>query len=383
MLNVGVIGVGNCGNQVAKLAYTEANCDVFAINTSENDLATIPENIPKKCIGDLQGSGKNRAAAKAFLKEGVMELTHDEQFARFMSNKEVVLIVSSMGGGSGSGIAPILSSIVRSAYKTEDGSELITILVGVLPKLTEGYSTQVNSLDYANELYNVLEEPTYMIFDNNNYAKETSYRVLELVNQEIVDCIKVMQCRYNIPTPYDSIDEKDMKIVLSTPGRISAAMLFDLKEKDVDEMDIEDLLIERLKKSAHTELQRDGIIVRTGLITNLSPRLNAKFDTNLRKVQQFIGEPAEEFVHVAVNSEKAAPNNVMLILAGLSPITDRLDKIKDRIDEIERKSDSLEASDTALSADDIEKMNSRRNYRKPAAKDAEVNLKSIFDKFGV
>ena len=38
MLNVGVIGIGNCGNQVAKLAMNELKCDVLAINSSMNEL---------------------------------------------------------------------------------------------------------------------------------------------------------------------------------------------------------------------------------------------------------------------------------------------------------------------------------------------------------
>lgn len=383
MLNVGVIGIGNCGNQVAKLAFSEARCDAFVINTSENDLATIPDAIPRKCVGDAQGSGKNRDAAKAFLKNSIMELMRDESFAKFMAEKEVVLVVSSMGGGSGSGIAPIMSSIIRDAFRAPDGSELITILVGVLPKLSEGYSTQVNALDYTHELYNVLENPTYMIFDNNNFTKETSYKVLERVNKEIIDCIKVMQCVYNLPTPYDSIDEKDMKTLLSSPGRIFISTLLDVKEKDLDNVTIEDLLIDTFKKSAHAEMQRDGIVARTGLITNLSEKLNSEFDTHIEKVRSFVGEPTEEFLHVTVNSEKAAPNNVALIITGLTKIVDRIDKIRDRIDEIEAKNDALEAAEAEVTSEDIEKMNARRNYRKSTVPQSEVNIGSIFDKFGV
>ena len=52
MLNVGVIGIGNCGNQVAKKAMEELGCDVLALNSSINDLSTLPDTIPQICLGD-------------------------------------------------------------------------------------------------------------------------------------------------------------------------------------------------------------------------------------------------------------------------------------------------------------------------------------------
>lgn len=382
MLNVGVIGIGNCGNQIACLAHKEAQCEAFAINTSENDLATLATDIPKKCVGDAEGTGKNRSAAKQFLKDSIMELIRDDEFKEFVEKVDVLLIVSSMGGGSGSGMAPMMSNIIREVFRSDDGTEKITILVGVMPRLNEGYSTQVNALDYLHELFDVLESPTYMIYDNNNFAKETSYKVLETVNHQVVEDIKVLQCKYNTPTPYDSIDEKDMKTLLSSPGRIVITSLLGIKEKDLDEVGIEDLLIERIKKSAHAELQRDAIVSRTGLITNLNDRLNSQFDTHIDSVRKFIGEPTEEFLHITVNEDKALPNNVCLILTGLSKITDRVDKIRDRIDEIEtaQQKNEDEAENSAINEDEIAKMNAKRGYR-PTSTNSQVDLESIFGKF--
>lgn len=382
MLNVGVIGIGNCGNQIACLAHKEAQCEAFAINTSENDLATLAADIPKKCVGDTEGTGKNRTAAKKFLKDSIMELIRDEEFKNFVEKVDVLLIVSSMGGGSGSGMAPMMSNIIREVFRSNDGSEKITILVGVMPRLNEGYSTQVNALDYLHELFDVLDSPTYMIYDNNNFTKETSYKVLETVNHQVVEDIKVIQCKYNTPTPYDSIDEKEMKILLSSPGRIVITTLLGIKEKDLDEVGIEDLIIERIKKSAHAELQRDGIVLRTGLITNLNDRLNSQFDTHIDNVRKFIGEPTEEFLHVTVNEDKALQNNVCLILTGLSKITDRVDKIRDRIEEIEeaQKKNEEESDDSSINAAEIAKMNAKRGYRSTSA-NGQVDLESIFGKF--
>lgn len=387
MLQVGVIGIGNCGNQVALLAHKEAGCDAYAINTSDNDLAMLPDDIPRRAIGKGEGSGKNREGAKKYLKGAIMELIAEEEFKDFLANKDVILVVSSAGGGTGSGIAPLLSKIISSTARHADGTPKLVILVGVLPRIAEGYSTQVNALDYTREIYEVLERPTYMIYDNNAYKNEKSaIAVLQKVNMDIVEDIKVIQCRYNNATPYDSIDEADMKTLLSSPGRIAIFRLAGVKEKDLDETTIEDLLIDRIKKSSHTELQRDGIIMRTGVITNLDVRLNEVFDTHIPKIRTFVGEPVEEFLHVSVNDDRALPNNVFLILTGLSKIQDRINKIDDRIEEIDKEQEEkLKALDAAsgVSAEDIAKMNEKRQYRASDDSGEAPDLKNIFADFGV
>lgn len=382
MLKVGVIGIGNCGNQVACLAHKEADCEVICINTSENDLATIPDDIPKKLVGDSQGTGKKRDEAKKFLKNSIMEIMRDGDFTEFVQSKDVVIVVSSCGGGSGSGMAPLMTQILKESFRNPDGSEKNFILVGILPRLQEGESTQVNALSYLREVYEVLENPTYMLYDNNNFSKETSYMVLQKVNAAIVQDIKVIQCKYNAPTPYDSIDEKDMKTILSTPGRIMISGLYSIKEKDLDDATIEDNLIESLKKSAHAELQRDGLVVRTGLITNLDVKLNEMFDTHIEKVRQFVGEPTEEFLHIAVNAERSLDNNVILILTGLTKISDRIDKITDRIDEIESRQAAAEEQriDGAISSDRLDALNAKSS-KSTKVTSSDVNLKDIFSKF--
>lgn len=383
MLNVGVIGIGNCGNQVARLAFTEANCDVYALNTSEDDLATLPDAIPRRCIGNAEGSGKDRKLAQKYLKESIMEVLREEEFGKFMAEKDMIFIVSSTGGGSGSGAAPILHEAIRSAFKTPEGElPLNIILIGVLPRLAEGESTQANMLAYMHELYDVVDRPTYMIYDNNNFSKESAPKVLEMVNREIVEDIKVLRGQYNNQTIYDSMDPKDMKICLLGPGRVVVATIQDIKEKDLDDKDIEDLIIEKLKKSAHAELQRDGIIANTGLITNLSQKLSAGFDTHLGKVREFVGEPGEEFLHTCING-KDFPNNVSLILTGLSKISDRIDKTRERLDEIAKKKSAQEERGVEISSEELEALDSHRNRRTSGATQAKADLGSIFDKFGV
>lgn len=380
MLEVGLIGIGNAGNQVATLASEKIGIDVFAINSSRQDFDTIPDSIPKKLIGDEKGAGKNRSDAKAFLKKQIMDLMSDEDFKNFMVSKEVVYICSSTGGGTGSGMAPILSSIIGNSFKNSDGSDKIIILIGILPTLLEAYSTQVNTLDYLTELYQTLEDPTYMLYDNDKLSKKSTCDMMKSINSSIVDDISVMMGMHTPTTPYASIDEKDMKVILNTQGRIAIASLTDLKEKDLDETTIEDLLINDIKTNTHSELQRDKVVRRTGVITNLSENINSTFNTHIPGIQEFIGSPVEEFEHIYVNSDRKMPNNVFLIMAGLSKINDRIHKINDRIEEIEEAQKGNDDDDDALSEQDVNKLNEKRNYRR-SSENSDVNLKDIFSKF--
>lgn len=380
MLNVGVIGIGNCGNQVAKLASEELACDVLALNSSTSDLSILPDSIPSICLGDERGAGKNRLEAKTFLKNSIMGMIREESFKNFMTDKDIIFIVSSTGGGTGSGMAPILSQIIRQSFHDKDGNEVAVILVGVLPKLSEAYSTQVNTLEYLTELYNTLEDPTYMLYDNDKMSKESTTVMMKGINESIVQDIKILSGYYNTSTPYSSIDQKDAKMIIQTQGRIVLANVMKIKEKDLDDVTIEDLLIEQIKKNTHAEIDRNKVVQRTGIITNLSENLNSRFDTHLGQVQEFIGSPVEEFEHVVVNAERSIDNNVFLIMAGLTSVNDRINKIKDRIEEIEEAQRARE-EDSALSDVDTNDLNSKRNYRKTNGDD-KVDLEGIFDKFG-
>ena len=88
MLKVGIIGIGNTGNQVAELARNTLNIPVIAINSSDKDLETLSSSVPKKLIKDNdgitagEGAGKDRSLAKKYLKESIMELIKDEEIPR-------------------------------------------------------------------------------------------------------------------------------------------------------------------------------------------------------------------------------------------------------------------------------------------------------------
>ena len=383
MLNVGVIGLGNTGNQIASLAYEQLKIPVMAVNSSEKDLETINNNIPKKLItdadGESKGAGKNRQLAKKYLKDSIMTFLSSEDVQEFVGNLDVLFIVSSTGGGTGSGTSLIMSSVIASMFV-----DVHVITVGVLPVMNEALSAHVNTLEYLNELYGTLENQTYMLYDNDKYSSMPSYKMMNLVNEEIVKDIDVLRCTYNYTTKYDSIDEEDMRRLISFPGRILIARLEDIKERDLDRDTIEDLLIKKIKSNAHTEIQRDQKVIATGIIANLSEAVFSEFDNHIEKVREFIGDPDHDFNHLYVNEDRKMYNNVFLIIGGLSVINDRISKISDRIEEIEEKQKIREEENSLndLGVNELsKKVSSKDKSKKTNANN--VDIANIFSKFGI
>lgn len=383
MLNVGVIGLGNTGNQIASLAYEQLKIPVMAVNSSEKDLETINNNIPKKLItdadGESKGAGKNRQLAKKYLKDSIMTFLSSEDVQDFVGDLDVLFVVSSTGGGTGSGTSLIMSSIIASMFV-----DVHVITIGVLPVMNEALSAHVNTLEYLNELYSTLDGQTYMLYDNDKYSGMPSYKMMNLVNEEVVKDIDVLRCTYNYTTKYDSIDEEDMRRLISFPGRILVARLEDIRERDLDKDSIEDLLIKKIKSNAHTEIQRDQKVIATGIIANLSEAVFSEFDNHIEKVRDFIGDPDHDFNHLYVNEERKMPNNVFLIIGGLSVINDRIAKISDRIEEIEQKQKTREEENSLndLSVSELsQKVSSKDKSKKSSA--SNVDIAGIFSKFGI
>jgi len=380
MLNVGIIGVGNTGNQIAELAHDQLKIDTIAINSSEKDLETINGQIPKILISDKsqlsKGAGKDRGLAKKYLKDSVMSLLKEKSILAMASEKDVIFVISSTGGGTGSGTAPLLANIL-----TETAPDTKIILVGVLPVNNEALSAQVNTLEYLNELYKVLDKPTYMLYDNDKLSNLPSYKIMETVNAEIVQDINVLKCTYNFTTKYDSIDDRDMMRLLSFPGRIVVSRLEDFSEKDAESSDIEERLIDNIRRNCHVESQRDKKVMATGVITNLSRNLTEEFDNNVPKVRDFSGVPVHAFNHIYVNEDRKQPNKVFYIMAGLSPVNDKINLISDRIAEIEEAQKTLE-DDDALEDIQLDSL-SDQIKDKEEEKDSEANISDIFSKFNI
>ena len=129
MLKVAIVGIGNAGNQVAELAKKTKGIEGIAINSSEKDISTVSA-VKAIVIGDEKGAGKDRNIAKEFIQKSARKLLSESEFTDVIVNNEVIFVVSSTGGGTGSGMAPVLTDVLTRVYPTKR-----FILVGILPPI--------------------------------------------------------------------------------------------------------------------------------------------------------------------------------------------------------------------------------------------------------
>ena len=383
---IAIIGVGNCGSQVALLAekrYSEL-FDCIYINSSESDLSmvTSPDALKFK-IGnkdEVEGSGKNRTKMKEYLMADINKILTDENLQNTLVDKKYVFVISSAAGGTGSGAAPVLMEILRQMFPDTN-----FILVAVLPQISSSLMEQGNALEFLTELYDVLgDSTTYMIYDNENTSDLPPTKALEVINDNIVEDLRILSGVDNYATPYESIDEADLESIITTPGRLLVVRLNKrLTEKTMEDNNLDEMIIKGIKQSAHAETDRNKKVVRWGVITYFTDAVNKLYTSDLEKLVEFIGTPIERFNHNAINPNHETSNFLYLIASGLSPINDRVMKITDRIDELKNALASDESSKYILSGEgaSYDVMEARRKADKRTNTPEAINPADIFKKF--
>lgn len=387
MKKVVLIGIGNCGSQVAALAEKKYDrlFDCVYINTSEADLSMVStaDDELKFKIGakdEVEGSGKNREKMKEFLKSDIRSILGSEKLQNIVSDKKYCFVISSAAGGTGSGAAPVLIEIMRQMFPDTN-----FILIGVIPKESSSLMELGNALEYLQELYDVIgDDLTYMLYDNESTSDMPPTKGLEVVNENIVEDIRVLTGVDNFPTPYESIDEADMEAIITTPGRLIVTRINKgLTEKNMEDSNLDDIIIKKIKNSCHVETDRNKRVVRWGIITYFTDSVNKLYSSDLEKVRDFIGTPVERFNHNAINSGKEDMNFLYMIASGLSPVNDRVQKITDRIDELKNALAKDETSKYILSGEgaSYNVMEERKKADKRMRQPEQVNANDIFAKF--
>jgi|GEM_PF-896858 len=197
-----IIGVGGAGCNV--LSYIYKNCnydsiDFFALNTDMQALSALEIPLSAKLlIGEniTHGNGAGADTEKGRL--SAMES------AVFIKNKlksndySLAFIVAGMGGGTGTGAAPIIANICKSM-------DIYTIAICSKPFSFEGYLRQKQANEGINKLKQNVDN--IAIFSNDNIINSNSFIT-------IFDAFKTSDEIFYIPI-------ETIFSILETPGYIN------------------------------------------------------------------------------------------------------------------------------------------------------------------
>lgn len=139
--NIMAIGVGGGGNNAVNHMYDQGIKNVSFVNINTDHQTLCHSRVPHTLeIGDGLGAGNKPEKARDFAEESA-----DEIAALFDDHTKMVFITAGMGGGTGTGAAPVVARIAK-----ERG--LLTIGIVTIPFLFEGQKKIRKAIAGADEM---------------------------------------------------------------------------------------------------------------------------------------------------------------------------------------------------------------------------------------
>lgn len=215
------VGAGQGGGRLAQTFYKLGYRRVCAVNTAEQDLATI--SIPHKmCLGSSGGAGKNPTVAKAAFKE------HKEDVLDFMRRSfgpvlDRIFVCAGAGGGTGAGtVVQLVDTAVELQKSLRCASEKIGVIVA-LPKLAEGKRVAGNAYNTLNDLLFLTEKGVIsplIVVDNEKIG--TLYPNLavdpfwDTANMSVCSLFHLFNTICTKHSHYTSFDKADLQTVIDS-----------------------------------------------------------------------------------------------------------------------------------------------------------------------
>ena len=160
-LKIKVIGVGGAGNNAVNRMIDEEiqNVQFIAMNTEEQALnqskANIQMHIGKDTTKGL-GAGSNPVLGEMAARED------EENIRKALTGTDMVFVTAGMGGGTGTGAAPVVCEIAKSMG-------ILTVGIVTKPFLFEGKRRKDNAEGGIARMRNSVD--SLIVVENNNLLK--------------------------------------------------------------------------------------------------------------------------------------------------------------------------------------------------------------------
>lgn len=339
-LKVGAICIGNGGGQSGVALYKEG-VDVILLNTSSRDLSSevVPDGVNSYIIQDTndtgRGAGRNREIAKKLFEDFMQseKLLTSEHFESFVREKDVIFVIASSAGGTGSGIAPTLSYLINERYPNK-----VIIIIGILPRLSESINSQQNSIQFFKEIEEMGEVGVkfpYALFDLEKYADLDIEEAYSKVAKDVVSMVKVIRGDYSMLTKYGMVDERNMLTMISCPGLMTVFAVDAVKQSDIKEHGVQRIILDKLTTNSNVDAQNDKISKYMGLFLEIDESIDDPVKKSIYDdIFNVTGEPFEIFVNYGIAEKPTGSFGVML--TGRTTPYDRLSKAIDRVENHEK-----------------------------------------------
>lgn len=361
---IGFIGVGQAGSNVCEVAET-LGYKTLVVNTSPEDLDSLQLVNNRLLVGRQGGSGKDRNIAKRELKEKYKEVAAFVA-QRFQNSEiELIYVVFSTGGGTGSGMGPLLIDIL----KTLTPGKLYGAIT-ILPSKDESAVAHANSYECLKELSS-LSVPT-IIVDNDKCKAKSKPVLYDTVNEAVIEDLDMLLNSKRSPSKYGNIDTKDIIKLLTTPGVTTIGLLTDINMS----LPLSTQIIHSFNDSPYAPLEMDGVISRIGMIYEVNKDVVNMINND--EIFNVLGTPLELFEGIYTDAKNS--NVISIILSGQSFPLERAKSLLDVVNSSKEK--FATKSDFTLDTDALDWFHDKRSNslaKKEHVKD--IDISALFKKY--
>lgn len=208
------IGIGACGAKIIdEIRDRDSRYTTLYINTSIKDVeprkyANLDANV--YCIPSADGTGKNRNKAKEYAKDYFVSII--DTIKRYRTHN-VIYLVTSCGGGSGSGLTPMIIKMLKKACPDKTVN-----LVAVKSSLKDSKRAIENTIEFWNDMAVVNEFINAKIYLDNDKGDE------DYINKQFA---RDLDDAISLASGHEKnvIDETDLENVMTAKGGLTILRL--------------------------------------------------------------------------------------------------------------------------------------------------------------
>ena len=337
-LNFGFIGVGQCGGNIAN-EFNKLGYKAIAINTANTDLSkldSIQRNNKLLINVGVHGAGKNPDIGREALEEHIEKIMHLIGQV-FDKETDMIFVCAGLGGGTGSGIAPLLTQVL-----VEQGLDVGMIVT--IPSNIESPKTQIVALNAFEEISQIEGLGSLFIVDNAKATKLPTEMGLRNKYGIINENIALKLDKINKLTTEASeiaFDARDFQTLLVTRG---FSIISSIGVEEISELKEAEVLAQNVKKALDSSIYADTNYQQSKGVAFLFelPLGGSHYITEkaIEKMQQELGTPFEIFTGVYESRKMQRGVALHIVVTGLPFPVNRL---KDIQDDLESKAENIQS----------------------------------------
>ena len=300
-----VIGVGGGGgNTIDRISEVGiSGVEIIAINTDAQDLLYTNSDV-KILIGRELTKGLGAGSIPKIGEDAAHE--NEQDIKKSIQDSDMVFITCGMGGGTGTGAAPVVAEITKKAG-------ILTVGVVTMPFAIEGQRRYENAVVGLEKLQKFVD--TLIVIPNDKLLElapdlplHTAFKVADEILTNSVKGIAELVTKAGLV----NLDFADIKAIMSDGG---VAMI------GVGESDTENRAIEAVEKAIQNPLLDVDISGASGALINVSGGPDLVLD-EAKRVIETVSERLDEDARVIwgaqISEDLRNTVRVMLIVTGVT-----------------------------------------------------------------